>query len=119
MKKVIRLTESELIKVIKRLIKENDDDNDILYDYMRTLDYIAGQFEFDENTTEEDLEYILDRIEYEIQSAVQDEELTDDQIDELVKYGDEVTGELINQNQLDDMPAYKTKWRYSDKDNQK
>ena len=91
---------------------------------MRTLDYIAGQFEFDENTTEEDLEYILDRIEYEIQSAVQDEELTDDQIDELVKYGDEVTGELMdefkgNQNQLDDMPTYKTKWRYSDKDNQK
>jgi hypothetical protein len=124
MKKVIRLTESELIKVIKKLIKENDDNNDVLYDYMRTLDYIAGQFEFDENTTEEDLEYILDRIEYEIQSAVQDEELTDDQIDELVKYGDEVTGELMdefkgNQNQLDDMPTYKTKWRYSDKDNQK
>jgi HEPN domain-containing protein len=123
MKKVIRLTESELIKVIKRLIKENDDDNDVLYDYMRTLDYIAGQFEFDENTTEEELEeeleYILDRIEYEIQSAVQGEELTDDQINELVKYADEVTGELINQNQLNDMPTYKTKWRYSDKDNQK
>ena len=117
MKKVIRLTESELIKVIKRLIKENDDNNDVLYDYMRTLDYIAGQFY--ENTTEEELEYILDQIEYEIQSAVQDEELTDDQINELEKYADEVTGELINQNQLDDMPAYKTKWRYSDKDNQK
>jgi replicative superfamily II helicase len=117
MKKVIRLTENELIKVIKKLIKENDDDNDILYDYMRTLDYIAGQF--DENTTEEELEYILDQIEYEIQSAVQDEELTDDQIDELVKYGDDMIGDLINQNQLDDMPTYKTKWQYSDKDNQK
>jgi len=118
MKKVIRLTESELIKVIKRLVKENDNDNDVLYDYMRTLDYIAGQF--DEDTTEEELEYILGQIEYEIQSAIQDEELTDDQIKELVNYGDEVTGELMNnQNQLDDMPAYKTKWRYSDKGNQK
>jgi hypothetical protein len=103
--------------VIKKLIKENDDNNDVLYDYMSTLDYIAGQF--DKNTTEEELEYILDQIEYEIQSAVQDEELTDDQIDELVKYADEVTGDLIIQNQLDDMPTYKTKWRYSDKDNQK
>ena len=45
MKKVIRLTESELIKVIKRLIKDNDNDNVVLYDYMRTLDYIAGQFD--------------------------------------------------------------------------
>ena len=116
MKKLIRLTESELIKVIKRLIKKND--NDVLYDYMRTLDYIAGQF--DEDTTEEELEYILGQIEYEIQSAIQDKKLTNNQIKELVNYGDEVTGELMdNQNQLDDMPAYKTKWRYSDKGNQK
>jgi hypothetical protein len=115
LKSLMGITESKIIKVIKRLIKENDDD--ILYDYMRTLDYIAGQF--DENTTEEELEYILDQIEYEIQSAVQDEELTDDQIDELVKYGDDMIGDLINQNQLDDMPTYKTKWQYSDKDNQK
>jgi hypothetical protein len=117
LKSLMGMTES---KLIKKIVKEVY--NDILYDYMRTLDYIAGQFEFDENTTEEDLEYILDRIEYEIQSAVQDEELTDDQINELEKYADKVTGELINQinqNQLDDMPTYKTKWRYSDKDNQK
>ena len=112
------ITESKIIKVIKRLVKENDNNNDVLYDYMRNLDYIAGQF--DEDTTEEDLEYILGQIESEIQSAIQDDELTDDQIDELVNYGDEVTRELMdNQNQLDDMPAYKTKWRYSDKKNRK
>ena len=115
---LMNITESKIIKVIKRLVKENDNDNDVLYDYMRTLDYIAGQF--DEDTTEEELEFILGQIEYEIQSAIQDDELTDDQIDELVNYGDEVTGELMNnQNQLDDMPAYKTKWRYSDKKNRK
>ena len=115
LKSLMGMTES---KLIKKIVKEVY--NDILYDYMRTLDYIAGQF--DENTTEEELEYILDQIEYEIQSAVQDEELTDDQINELEKYADKVTRELMdnqNQNQLNDMPAYKTKWRYSDKDNQK
>ena len=115
---LMNITESKINKVIKRLVKENDNDNDVLYDYMRNLDYIAGQF--DEDTTEEDLEYILGQIESEIQSAIQDDELTDDQIDELVNYGDEVTRELMdNQNQLDDMPAYKTKWRYSDKKNRK
>ena len=115
---LMNITESKINKVIKRLVKENDNDNDVLYDYMRNLDYIAGQF--DEDTTEEELEYILGQIESEIQSAIQDDELTDDQIDELVNYGDEVTRELMdNQNQLDDMPAYKTKWRYSDKKNRK
>ena len=115
---LMNITESKINKVIKRLVKENDNNNDVLYDYMRNLDYIAGQF--DEDTTEEELEYILGQIESEIQSAIQDDELTDDQIDELVNYGDEVTRELMdNQNQLDDMPAYKTKWRYSDKKNRK
>jgi len=120
MKKTVRLTESDLIKLVQKIVKEqelDDDEENVFEEHMMTLDHIANHF--NRNTTEEELEDILDRIEYEIQSAVQDEELTDDQINELVKYADEVTGELINQNQLDDMPTYKTKWRYSDKDNQK
>lgn len=98
MKKVIRLTESELINVIKRLVKENDDDfeddsfDEDFNEHMITLDYIAGQL--NEDTTEEELEYLLDEIEYEL-GSIHKGELPIHLIDELITYGNELIEELI------------------------
>ena len=164
MKKVIRLSENELIKVIKILIKENDSErisipsqfkgvrkvsgvsvhpediiddynewviegipldsysngvffneedeevkledilddldyaiiNDVNYsfvEHMNTLDYIMKQF--NKNTTEKELEFLLNQIEYELQSAFESEELTDDEINEVVEYGNELSDTMI------------------------
>jgi NifB/MoaA-like Fe-S oxidoreductase len=105
MKKVIRLSENDLIKVIKKIVKEvydevddlefGEDDlgDDSFYEHTLTLDYIVSKF--NKNTTEKELEFILNQIEYELGSVVQDEELNYEQINELIIYGNELADTII------------------------
>ena len=97
MKKVIRLTESELIKVIRKIVKEQDNDfkdfdDTSFYEHMNTMDIIASKF--NKNTTEEELEFMLGELDYEVELAIDSEELPDDLIDELVDYGNILANSL-------------------------
>jgi len=57
MKNKIRLTESDLINLIQKVIKEQEQGSDVFNEYMDALDHIAN--EFDRDTTEEELDMIL------------------------------------------------------------
>jgi len=93
MKKTIRLTESDLIKLVQKIVKEqelyDDDTENVFEEHMMTLDHIANHF--NQNTTEEELDFMINQIEY---------ELTDDQLDELTTYADFLVDELVSEFRL-------------------
>jgi hypothetical protein len=65
---------------------------------MQNLDHIANNF--DRSTTEEELEELISEIEYEVESAIRGEELSDDELDELVTYADFLVDELVSEFRL-------------------
>ena len=102
MKKVVRLTEAELMKLIGRIVKEQEDMEDeqenAFLEHMYTLDHIANQF--NRNTTEAELDFLIDEIEYEAGSAMKEEGITDDQLDELITYAEFLIDELVSEFKL-------------------
>jgi hypothetical protein len=102
MKKTIRLTESDLIKLVQKIVKEqeldDDDSENVFEEHMMTLDHIANHF--NRNTTEEELDFMINQIEYEVESAIRGDELTDDQLDELTTYADFLVDELVSEFRL-------------------
>lgn len=91
MKKKIRLTESDLINLVQKIVKEQEEEN-AFHEYMDALDHIAN--EFDRDTTEEELDLILTEMEYMLESAVTDGELSDDELEELHDYASDLAREL-------------------------
>ena len=87
MKKVVRLTESELIKIVKRVIKENEDFrsdmgvNPVFEDIMNEIEKMYEDITY-ANTIEE-----LDMVERDIRYLINDihmsEDLSNDEKDEL------------------------------------
>ena len=101
MKKTIRLTESDLIKLVQKIVKEqelDDDEENVFEEHMMTLDHIANHF--NQNTTEEELDFMINQIEYEVESAIRGDELTDDQLDELTEYANFLVDELMSEFRL-------------------
>jgi hypothetical protein len=102
MKKTVRLTESDLIKLVQKIVKEqelyDDDTENVFEEHMMTLDHIANHF--NRNTTEEELDFMINQIEYEVESAIRGDELTDDQLDELTTYADFLVDELVSEFRL-------------------
>jgi len=101
MKKTVRLTESDLIKLVQKIVKEqelDDDEENVFEEHMMTLDHIANHF--NRNTTEEELDFMISEIEYEVESAIREDELTDDQLDELTTYADFLVDELVSEFRL-------------------
>ena len=132
MTKIVRLRESDLIKLVERVLRESKDGveeasspaqqaaiainmkkkgikpkNESLYEeeesnefeeIMQNLDHIANNF--DRNTTEEELEELISEIEYEVESAIKGEELSDDELDELITYADFLVDELVSEFRL-------------------
>ena len=91
MKKTIRLTESDLINLVQRIVKEQEEGNSF-EEYMDNLDHIAN--EFHRNITEEELDLILTEMEYMLESAVEEDELSDDELEELHEYANDLAKEL-------------------------
>ena len=91
MKKTIRLTESDLIDLVKKIVKEQEEENS-LQEYMDNLDHIANEFHRD--ITEEELDFIFKEIEYMLDSAVKEGELSDDELEELHDYASDLAREL-------------------------
>jgi hypothetical protein len=120
MKKVIRLTESDLVKIVKRVIKENrHEEKDIFISagFKGVRDYVGKTaspqsiIELYNETVEADaalVKYLgrdifLNTNDEEVDKYTVLEDLDDALLgDEQINYGDE---------EDDDMPSYKTKWR--------
>ena len=98
MKKLLRLTESDLIKLVQKIVKEQSYDESAFEEHMGTIDHIANHF--NNETTEDELDFMLTQIEYELDSAVRGGELTDDELEELYDYANEIAGELEHEFRL-------------------
>jgi len=92
MKNKVRLTESDLIELVKRAINEQLYEESAFEEHMGTIDHIANQF-YDE-ITEDELDFLLTQIEYELDSAERGGELTDDELEEIYNYANDVAREL-------------------------
>ena len=92
MKNKVRLTESDLIELVKRAINEQSYEESAFEEHMGTIDHIANQF-YDE-ITEDELDFLLNQIEYELDSAERGGELTDDELEEIYNYANDVAREL-------------------------
>jgi len=91
-KNKVRLTESDLIELVKRAINEQSYEESAFEEHMGTIDHIANQF-YDE-ITEDELDFLLNQIEYELDSAERGGELTDDELEEIYDYANDVAREL-------------------------
>ena len=92
MKKTIRLTEIDLINLVRRIVKEQSYEESAFDEHMGTIEHIANHF--NNETTEDELDFMLTQIEYELDSAVRGGELTDDELEELYDYANDIAREL-------------------------
>jgi len=126
MKKIVKLTENDLMKIVKRVIKENEDFrsdmgvNLVFEDYMNEIQIMYEDITYANNIEEldmfeKDLQYLYDEIE-------SSKDLSDDEKDEL----NDVLGDCMGliddmyskfSEEDDDMPSYNTKWIMPSDDN--
>jgi hypothetical protein len=94
MKNKIILTESDLIELIKKAINEQHEDEDInsFEEHMETLEFIANHF--NEETTEEQLEFMISQMQYELDSAERSGELSDEELEELKDFASDLAREM-------------------------
>ncbi len=79
MKKIIRLTESDLTRIVKRVIKENEE-NKFMF-YMEELGEFANKLDWEGLDIEsEEMEYFVDDIYQIVHDAKQDDTLSKDEI---------------------------------------
>jgi hypothetical protein len=75
-----------------------EEEENVFEEHMHTLDHIANHF--NRNTTEEELDELISEIEYEVESAIKGEELSDDELDELTDYAYFLVDELMSEFRL-------------------
>jgi len=82
MKKVIRLTESDLARIVKRVIRENEENK---FDfYMEELGEFANKLDWEGLDIEsEEMEYFVDDIYQIVHDAKQDGSLSKDEISHI------------------------------------
>jgi hypothetical protein len=85
MKKIIRLTESDLTKLVRRVIKEQESNN-LVEKYMSYMDYFVGHYRL--GITVNEIQYLVDGIETVYLDANEDNDLSDDELNELYEYAD-------------------------------
>jgi hypothetical protein len=93
MKKIVRLTESDLTRIVKRVIKENEE-NDFMF-YMEELGEYANKLDFEGLDIEgEDMEYFVDDIYQIVHDAKQDSNLTEDEISKIEGFAMDIVSRL-------------------------
>ena len=93
MKKIIRLTESDLARIVKRVIKENEENR---FDfYMEELAEYANKLEWEGLDIEgEEMEYFVDEIYQIVHDAKQDDNLSKDEISHIEGYAIDIISRL-------------------------
>ncbi len=93
MKKIVRLTESDLARIVKRVIKENEENNFMFY--MEELGEFANKLDFEGLDIEgEDMEYFVDDIYQIVHNAKQDSNLTEDEISQIEGFAMDIVSRL-------------------------
>jgi hypothetical protein len=93
MKKIIKLTESDLARIVKRVIKEQEENNFMFY--MEELSEFANQLDWDGLDIEgEEMEYFVDEIYQIVHNAKQDSNLTEDEISQIEGFAMDIVSRL-------------------------
>jgi len=93
MKKVIKLTESDLTRIVKRVIKEQEENNFMFY--MEELGEFANKLEFEGLDIEgEEMEYFVDEIYQIVYNSKQDSSLTEDEISQIEGFAMDIVSRL-------------------------
>ena len=93
MSKIIRLTEDDLTKLVKKIVEEQHKFDDLSVQYFMAIDEVAN-YAMDDAFEQEDIEAAIDEISDIMDAADSDEDLSDDELDEVISYGGEVIREL-------------------------
>ena len=93
MSKIIRLTESDLTRLVKKIVEEQHRFDDHSDQYFMAIDEVAN-YAMGDAFEQEDIEAAIDEISDIMQAADSDEDLSDDELDEVISYGGEVIREL-------------------------
>ena len=118
MKKIVRLTENDLMRIVKRVIKENEDyrGNTVFEDIMNEIEKMYEDITYVQSIKE--LEMIDRDLQYLYREIEMSEDLSDDEKDELIdnldgcsQIADDMYSKFSEEDDDDDMPSYKTKWR--------
>jgi hypothetical protein len=93
MKKVIKLTESDLTRIVKRVIKEQEENNFMFY--MEELGELNNKLGWDGLDIEgEEMEYFVDEIYQIVHNAKQDSNLTEDEISQIEEFAMDIVSRL-------------------------
>jgi hypothetical protein len=95
-KNIVTLTETDLVKLIKKMINEQEQGSELFEDYMDEIQEIFREFVFGpyEEVTEEDLDNAHDNIAQVLNDAENDKNISDDEFEELYQIADEMHREL-------------------------
>jgi hypothetical protein len=94
-KNIVRLTETDLVKLIKKMINEQKE-RESFEDYAEELDAVYKEFVFShhENVSEEDLDRAHDNIAQVLDHAENNKNISDEEFEELYEMADELNMEL-------------------------
>ena len=93
MKKVIKLTESDLTRIVKRVIKEQEENNFMFY--MEELGEFSNKLDFEGLDIEgEEMEYFVDEIYQIVHNAKNDDNLSKDEISQIEGFALDIVSRL-------------------------
>ena len=95
-KRIIKLTESDLIKLVSKVINEQEQDSEAFEHYVRGLEdvYQDTFMSHHDGLTEEDIDIALDNLAQILDYAESDENISDDEFEELYEIHDEMASEM-------------------------
>ena len=93
MKKITRITESDITRLVKKIVNEQRREDDPTEDYFKVIDMVANHA-MDEEDDLDEIERCINEIYQVMNEAYQDDDLTDEQADEIIDYAKEVVIEL-------------------------
>ena len=93
MKKITRITESDITRFVKKIVNEQRREDDPTEDYFKVIDMVANHA-MDEEDDLDEIERCINEIYKVMDEAYQDDDLTDEQADDIIDYATEVVKEL-------------------------